>query len=426
MRVWHLEREWDAFLGAVIGGREKKKAHVREAVQSIRKQVLQGGEGALVSLSARFDGWQKKYALKIDEKETREAASRIDRKDLPVLRGMIRNVRAYHRSQTSRGRTYRSKGLKVKEEFVPVERALVYVPGGQVPYPSSLVMGAVPAQIAGVKEVYVATPTRDGALNPYIAACSLLLGIRNVYRLGGAQAIYAFALGIGSIPKVDMIVGPGNAYVEEAKRDVYGQVGIDMLAGPSELAILVTGKFPSRILAWDLFAQAEHDEMATVGLFSPSKEDLYNLMKETERLLAQNRRRATVEKALRQNGFLVHYTRLDKAVEAINRIAPEHLEVIGEDAVARDILYPGITYLGKETCVSMGDYYIGTNHVLPTGGAGRFSSGLSVDRFTKRKVLVKIDRSFLDAYGDRAVRLAEIEGLYAHGQAIRVRKELLP
>ena len=221
---------------------------------------------------------------------------------------------------------------------------------------------------------------------------AVLLGIRDVYRLGGAQAIYAFALGIGSIPKVDMIVGPGNAYVEEAKRDVYGQVGIDMLAGPSELAILVAGSFPPTILAWDLFSQAEHDEMATVGLFSSSKEDLYNLMKEMERLLAQNARRATVEKALQANGFLVHYASLDKAVEAINRIAPEHLEVIGDESVARNIRYPGIIYVGPETCVSMGDYYIGTNHVLPTGGAGRFSAGLSVDRFTKRKVLVKIDK----------------------------------
>jgi histidinol dehydrogenase len=383
MKVWHLEREWDAFLDSVIGNREKRKGHAREAAQAIRREVLEGGDDALVSLGKRFDGWQKDYPLRIDDTEIREAAEKIDKKDLPVLRGMIRNVRSYHRAQGIRGRTYKRKGLRVEEEFVPVERALVYVPGGQVPYPSSLVMGAVPAQIAGVKELYVTTPTHDGVLNPYIAACAVLLGIRDVYRLGGAQAIYAFALGIGSTPKADMIVGPGNAYVEEAKRDVYGQVGIDMLAGPSELAILM------------------------------------------ERLLAQNARRGTVEKALQANGFLVHYASLDKAVEAINRIAPEHLEVIGDESIARNIQYPGIIYVGKETCVSMGDYYIGTNHVLPTGGAGRFSGGLSVDRFTKRKVLVKIDRSFLQAYGDSAIRLAEIEGLYAHGEAIRARKELL-
>ena len=431
MKVWHLEKEWDAFLDAVISGREQKKAHVREAVEGIKKQVLDQGDAALTALSTRFDGWQQSYPLRLSEDEIQQAANKAKKKDLPILRGMIRNVRAYHRwqaGQTTRTRTYKRKGLTVKEEPVPVERALVYVPGGQVPYPSSLVMGAVPAQIAGVKEIYVTTPTHDGALNPYIAACCMLLGIRNVYRLGGAQAIYAFARGAGSIPKVDMIVGPGNAYVEEAKRDVYGQVGIDMLAGPSELAILVAGELSpqmAQVLAWDLFSQAEHDEMATVGLFCPSKDDLYRVMKETERLLGENRRRETVEKALHANGYLAHYTSLKKAQEALNRIAPEHLEVVGDDDAARDIRYPGIIYVGAETCVSMGDYYIGTNHVLPTGGAGRFSAGLSVDRFTKRRVLVKIDSTFLDMYGDKAVRMAELEGLFAHGQAIRVRKELL-
>ncbi len=425
MKVWHLEQEWDAFLEAVIRGREQKTAKVQESVGAIKRQVQDSGEKALHDLSARFDGWQKEYPLKISLDEIKEAARKVDKEDLQVLKGMIRNVRLYHRSQLTRGRTYKRKGLEVKEEAVPVERALVYVPGGQVPYPSSLVMGVVPAQVAGVKEIYVTTPTHDGALNPYIAACCLLLEIDDVFRLGGAQAIYAFALGTGTIPKVDMIVGPGNAYVEEAKRDVYGQVGIDMLAGPSELAILLTRSFPPQIAAWDLFSQAEHDEMATVGLFSPSKDDLYMLMREMERLLAENARKATVEKALEKNGYLVHYTNLDKAVEAINRIAPEHLEVIGDESVAKAIQYPGIIYVGPETCVSMGDYYIGTNHVLPTGGAGRFSAGLSVDTFTKRKVLVKIDRTFLDTYGERAMRLAEIEGLYAHGRAIRVRKELL-
>lgn len=214
MKVWHLEQEWDAFLEAVIAGRERKKADVRESAQAIKKQVMESGEEALCALSARLDGWQKEYPLKISVDEIKEAAGKIEKKDLPVLKGMIRNVRLYHRSQKLRGRTYKRKGLVVKEESVPVERALVYVPGGQVPYPSSLVMGVVPAQVAGVKEVYVTTPTHDGVLNPYIAACCLLLGMRDLFRLGGAQAIYAFALGTGSIPKVDMIVGPGNAYVE--------------------------------------------------------------------------------------------------------------------------------------------------------------------------------------------------------------------
>ena len=249
---------------------------------------------------------------------------------------MIENVTLFHRSQKRRQRTYRRQGLKVVERAVPVERALVYVPGGKAPYPSSLVMGAVPARIAGVKEIYATTPAHDGRINPYIAAAALLLGITGVYRIGGAQAIYAFAYGVGGVPKVDMIVGPGNAYVEEAKRDVYGRVGIDMLAGPSELVILATERFPASILAWDLFSQAEHDEMATVGLFSPSKEELYGLLKNMERLISSNKRREIVERALSANGFLVHYTNVEDALAAIDAIAPEHLEVIGDETAAEE------------------------------------------------------------------------------------------
>ncbi len=425
MKVWHLEREWDAFFASITKGREQQKANVRRAVEAIKTQVVNEGEEALIRLGLRFDAWKRAYPLKIGPHEVERAAGNVSKKDLDVLKGMIRNVRLFHRSQRPQKRSHTRKGLDVREEQVPVERALIYVPGGQVPYPSSVVMGVVPAQIAGVREIYLTTPTRDGNLNPYIAACCSLLGVTDVYRLGGAQAIYAFALGIGSIPKVDLIVGPGNAYVEEAKRDVYGRVGIDMLAGPSELLVLLAGRFPLQIAAWDLFSQAEHDEMATVGLFSPSKDDLYLLMREMERLMGENARRATVEKALAKNGFLVHYTSLDRAIEAINRIAPEHLEIIGAPSAAKAIHSAGVIYMGPETCVSMGDYYIGTNHVLPTGGAGRFSAGLSVDTFTKRKVLVKIDKHFLKTYGGSAIRLSEIEGLYAHGRAIKARRELL-
>ncbi len=424
MKVWHLDREYDAFIAAVTGTRQRRKAGVREIVDRIKADVLERGEEALRDYARTFDGWTGSYPLKVGAEELESAASSIGKEGMRILKGMIRNVTLFHRSQRQARRTYKRKGLAVVEEAVPVERALVYVPGGTAPYPSSLVMGVVPARIAGVKEIYAATPTHDGRINPYIAAAALLLEIRDVYRIGGAQAIYAFAYGIGSIPKVDMIVGPGNAYVEEAKRDVYGQVGIDMLAGPSELIVLATEAFPPHILAWDLFSQAEHDEMATVGLFSASQDDLYGLLTQMERLISLNKRRQIVEKSLAANGFLVHYTSLDQAVAAINRIAPEHLEVIGDEAVADAIQYSGVTYVGPHTCVSMGDYYIGTNHVLPTGGAGRFSTGLSVERFTKKKVLVKIDKSFLEKYGESAARLAEIEGLYAHGEAIRARKEL--
>jgi histidinol dehydrogenase len=424
MKVWDLEKEFDAFLSFAIGGRDKKRLNIRSTVEEVRNQLLKKGEKALVEFSMKWDGWPSPFSLKLTQEEITSEASKTSKKDHSILRGMIRNVRAFHEGQCGKKRTYKSDGLVVREEFVPVERALVYVPGGTAPYPSSLIMGVVPAQLAGVREVIVTTPAKNGMISPYILTAAELLGIKNVYRIGGAQAIYAFSYGIGNIPKVDMIVGPGNAYVEEAKRDVYGRVGIDMLAGPTELIILCTEPFSAKAVTWDLFSQTEHDEMATVGLFSRSKEHLYDTLKTIERHMALNTRRNIIENALKQNSYFVFYREVENAIKAINLIAPEHMELIGDEKLEKEILYPGIIYLGPHTPVAMGDYYIGTNHILPTGGAGRFTAGLSVDRFMKRKAVVKIDKKFLNRYGDKAIRLSEIEGLFAHGESIKARKEL--
>jgi histidinol dehydrogenase len=424
MRIWHLDREYDRLLATVASAREERRTGVRTVVQGIKEEILNSGEKAIVDYTRRFDGWKAEYSLRISKEEAGAAASSVSSRDRSVLQGMMANVTRFHKSQKERRRTYRRNDLTVTEEAIPVERALVYVPGGKAPYPSSLVMGVVPAKVAGVREIFATTPTQGGQVNPYIAAAALMLGVTDLYRASGAQAVYGFSHGIGSLPKVDMIVGPGNAYVEEAKRDVYGQVGIDMLAGPSELVVLAAEKVSPQTLAWDLFSQAEHDEMAMVGLFSPSLENLYDLLKSIERLLPLNERREIIDASLKANGFLVHYTKIEDAISAIDRIAPEHLEVIGDEGAAEKIRYSGITYVGPHTCVAMGDYYIGTNHVLPTGAAGRFSSGLSVERFTKRRVLVKIGETFLRKYGENAARLAEIEGLHAHSRAIRARKEL--
>jgi histidinol dehydrogenase len=424
MKVWNLDNEYEKFISFVLDGREKKKKNVRSVVETIKNEIISKKEKALVGFSRKWDKWEKEYPLKLSEREIHESASKIDRRDVAVLKGMIENVTSYHKNQKGKNRTYKRKGLIVREELVPIEKAMVYVPGGTAAYPSSLIMGAVPAKLAGVKEIFATTPTLNGKVNPYITAAATLLGIKNMYRLGGAQAIYAFAYGIGTIPKVDIIVGPGNTYVEEAKRDVYGSVGIDMLAGPTELIILCTEQFSPKALSWDMFSQAEHDEMAMVGLFSASRDHLEKIDDYIKRFISQNERRDTVEKALKNNGFLVLYKNVEKAIEAINCIAPEHMELVGTERHVEKIDYPGIIYVGPHTTVAMGDYYIGTNHVLPTGGAGRFTGGLSVDRFTKRKVIVTIDKSFIEKYGDSAIRLSQIEGLFAHGEAIKARKEL--
>ena len=424
MKVWDLDKEYGDLIGFIVEGREKKKKDIKNSVEYIKKELLQKGEEAILELSRRWDGWTRDYPLKVSEDEIRESASQAKRENIAALKGMIKNVAHYHKGQCGKKRTYRRKGVAVDETFVPVEKALVYVPGGRATYPSSLVMGVVPAQIAGVDRICVATPTVDGRLNPYVSAAIMLLGIKDVYRIGGAQAVYAFTYGIGRIPKVDMIVGPGNAYVEEAKRDVNGTVGIDMLAGPTELIVLCTEPFSPDTLAWDLFSQGEHDEMAVVGLLSTSKRHIENVQRSIERLMIVNERKDIVEKALTTSSFFVHYKDVNKAVETINTIAPEHLEIIGDEGLARQIKYSGITYLGPYTPVAMGDYYIGTNHVLPTGGAGRFTGGLSVDRFMRRKVTVKIEKSFLDKHGGNAIKLSRIEGLFAHGESIKARKGL--
>ncbi|MDD3844757.1 MAG: histidinol dehydrogenase [Syntrophorhabdaceae bacterium] len=424
MKIWELDDEYDSLISFVKTGREGKKRDVREAVSKIKEAVLARGDRALIDFSMAWDRWGGEHPLKLTGEELDEAASRVPRKDLTILKGMIRNVASYHKGQKMPKRVFKKKGLLVEEGPVPVESVMVYVPGGTASYPSSLIMGALPAQIAGVKKIYVATPGPGGAVNDHVAAAAKLLGIRDIYRIGGAQAVYAFAYGTGSVPKVDMIVGPGNAYVEEAKRDVYGSVGIDMLAGPTELVILCTEAHSPKTVALDMFSQAEHDELASVGLFSSSREHLGEVGQCIEGLIDAATRRETIGRALEANGYMVHFTDLALAVEAINRIAPEHMELIGDEGCVSSLLYPGIIYVGPHTPVAMGDYYIGTNHVLPTAGAGRFTGGLSVDRFTKRKVVVKIDRTFIETYGDRAEQLARIEGLPAHADAIKARKEL--
>lgn len=422
MKVWDLEREFQGLLSFIMRCREQNRGAIKDKVEAIRQEVIKGGEEAIKGLCRRFDRWEADYDLKIDKKEIEDAASGVDRKDLSVLKGMIRNVGLYHKNQGLKNRVYKRKGLVVEETPVPVERALVYVPGGKAAYPSSMIMGVVPAQIAGVKDIYITTPTPGGILHPYVAATAMLLGTTDIYRIGGAQAVYAFSFGIGKIPKVDMIVGPGNAYVDEAKRDVYGTVGIDMLAGPSELIVLCVDGFSPEVVARDLFSQAEHDEMATVGLLSNSRGHIEEVIKSIDRLMATNERRDIIENAIKANSFFVYFRDIEKAIDFVNTMAPEHMELIGHEALGERILYPGIIYIGPMTPVAMGDYYIGTNHVLPTGGAGRFTAGLSVDSFRRRRVKVKIDRDFLERYGDKAVRLARIEGLFAHGESIKARK----
>lgn len=422
MKIWELDREHSELLSHLFRLRSRKGKSVRAQVLRIKKRIEQDKERGILEFCKKYDGWDKDYPFQLTKEEIADGAGKIDKGDVRVLKGMVERVRACHRPQKSGREIIRKEGLRVEEDYVPVERLLIYVPGGRASYPSSLVMAAVPATYAGVKNIYITTPAPGGIVSPYILACAEILGIENVYRIGGAQGIFAFALGIG-VPKVDMIVGPGNAYVEEAKKECFGLVGLDTVAGPSELLVLAKKPVFPDLVARDLLSQAEHDEMAIIWLFSPSTEYIRQVMDCASAYAKEAERKGIIKKVLANNAFFVHYESEEMAINVINRIAPEHLQIIGDGNLKDKILYAGITYIGITTPTALGDYYIGTNHILPTGGAGRFLGGLSVETFRRKRVMVKTDYSFIRKYGKNAARMAEIEGLHCHREAINARKE---
>jgi histidinol dehydrogenase len=420
MRIWRAEEELEGLLLDVKAKREEGRREVREAVQEVKSIVLEKGEEGIVELSKRFDGWVDRLPLRVGSEEMEQAFLRVAPEDRALLRRMIRRVAAYHKTQRRRRTVFRDGIVRVVDSFVPIEKVLVYVPSGSAPYFSSLVMATVPAKIAGVSEIMVTTPARGGRVHDLILTACKLLGVEKVFRIGGAQAVYAFAYGVG-VPRVDMVVGPGNAYVEEAKRDVFGIVGIDMPAGPTELFVLCMDWVDTEAVAWDLLSQAEHDEFAVIGLFSRAEEQIAEVYEKANLLSRRCDRRDRIQRVLEGRSVFAVFEKEETAVGAINAIAPEHLEIMGGGGLERGVLYPGVTYVGPHAHVSLGDYFVGTNHILPTSGAGRFLGGLSVDSFLRRKVVVRVERgrALLEAR-----RLAELEGFLAHAEAIAVRGRL--
>lgn len=420
MRIWRAEEELEGLLMDVRRKREEGHREVKEAVQAIKRSVLEEGTEGLFKLCERFDGWKERLPLQVEEREIEEAFRRVSRADRALIKAMVKRVTAYHRGQKRRRSIFSDGKVWVEDSFVPVEKVLVYVPSGSAPYFSSLVMASVPARIAGVSEVLVTAPAKGGKVHDLILATCRLLGLDRLFRIGGAQAIYAFAYGIG-VPKVDMVVGPGNAYVEEAKKDVFGVVGIDMPAGPTELFILCLGDVDPELIAYDLLSQAEHDEMALLGLFSREEAQIKAVYEATRRVGRRYERAESMLRVVEERTVFAVFKEVETAVRAINALAPEHLEILGGEGVEKSILYPGVTYVGPFAHVSLGDYFLGTNHILPTKGAGRFVGGLSVDSFLRRKVVVRVKgrEAFLEAR-----RLALLEGFRAHAEAIEVRGRL--
>jgi histidinol dehydrogenase len=402
------------------------EATVGEIIEDVRAR----GDAALLELTARFDHWAPRHAgeLEIPPARRAQALQTIGAAEREALELAAQRVRQYAEHQRLESWSYtESDGTLLGQQVSPMDRVGLYVPGGKAAYPSSVLMNAVPAKVAGVPELVMVVPTPRGEVNDMVLAAAAIAGVDRVFALGGAQAVAALAWGTPTVPAVDKIVGPGNAYVAAAKRRVFGRVGIDMIAGPSEILVICDGRTEPDWIAMDLFSQAEHDEDAQSILLSPDAEFLDQVAERIARLLPQMPRAGVIEAALRGQGALIRVRDLEEAAEIANFIAPEHLElsVAEPQALAARIRHAGAIFMGRYTAEVLGDYCAGPNHVLPTSRTARFSSPLGVYDFQKRSSLIQCSASGASALGHTAAVLAHGEGLTAHARSaeVRIRKD---
>jgi len=404
-------------------------AAIEDRVAQIIDEVRARGDAAVLELTARFDGVQaaSMAELEIGRAELLAALDAITPAQRRALEAAAERVRDYHQRQleaTSRSWQYRdADGTLLGQKVTPLDRVGIYVPGGKAAYPSSVLMNAIPAQVAGVGEIVMVVPTPNGTRNTLVLAAAAIAGATRVFTIGGAQAVAALAYGTATVPRVDKITGPGNAYVASAKRRVFGQVGIDMIAGPSEILVLADGSTPADWVAMDLFSQAEHDELAQSILLCPDAAYIAAVHEAIERLLPQMPRAAVIRASLEGRGALIHTRSLEEACAISNRIAPEHLEVSSAEPQKWEPLlkHAGALFLGAFTSESLGDYCAGPNHVLPTSGTARFSSPLGVYDFVKRTSLIEVSEAGAQVLGPIAAELAYGEGLQAHARAAELR-----
>lgn len=396
-------------------------------VSAIIREVRTRGDAALIDFAARLDGVvMKPIDLQVDEETLRSTAARADPNFVIALREAIRRVRAFHefeRQQSWEMET--TDGVRLGQRISPIDIAGVYVPGGTASYPSSVVMNVVPAQIAGVKRIVVTTPPRALQENPAVAAALVELGVTEVYAIGGAQAIAALAYGTETVPAVDKITGPGNRYVAAAKKLVFGIVGIDSIAGPTEVVIIADDSARPAFVAADLLAQAEHGEDAAAVVLTTSAQLAARIAAEVEKQGRALPRRNIVEKSITEYGTIIIVADLDEACGLVNEIAPEHLQIIAadEDGIASRIRHAGAIFFGEHTPEAVGDYLAGPNHVLPTGGAARFSSALGVYDFLKRTSTLRFSAAELTRTAPLIATLARAEGLEAHARSALIRQE---
>lgn len=397
---------------------------VLKTVSTILREVKKYGDQALVKYTQKFDFVDlKETGLEIGAKEI-EAAYQKSKKIIPALKYAVKRIEAFHNKELPKSWFITDEtGNLLGQRITPIEKVGIYCPGGRATYPSTVLMNAIPAKVAGVKEIIMAMPTPKGQTSVATLAAAKIVGIKRIFRLGGAQAIAAMAFGTETVPKVDFICGPGNIYVAAAKKLVFGEVGIDMIAGPSEIAVIFDGSTPPPWVAADLLSQAEHDEMAIPILVTTSKAYAEAVLKEIHNQLPNLPRGAIAKTALKQQGQVFIVPDLNMATEVINTIAPEHLELlVSEPIILLDkIRHAGAIFLGKYGSCPIGDYVAGPNHTLPTAGTARFSSVLSVEYFIKRSSIIFVSKEGLDVLGPKAMEVAHIEGLAAHATSIKKR-----
>lgn len=395
-----------------------------QVVQEIIDTVRQNGDAALIDYSAKFDQ-ATVTELKVTDAEIEAALAQVDPDFLKVLETAKNNIAEFHEKQVSQGFMMTRNGAVMGQRVIPLAKVGIYVPGGTAAYPSTVLMNAVPAKIAGVKKIVLVTPPlQDGSVNPAILAAAKVAGVDEIYRVGGAQAVAALAYGTESVPKVDKIVGPGNIYVAAAKRLVYGKVDIDMIAGPSDVLIVADETANPVTLAADMLAQAEHDINAQAILVTTNRDIAEKTAVEVERQTALLPRKAIIEQSLANNGKIILVASLEEAIVAANEVAPEHLELCVAEPFAwlDQVENAGSVFLGHNTPEVLGDYLAGPNHTLPTEGTARFYSPLSVDDFVKHSQYLYYGEAAMRAAADDVILFAETEGLGGHANSIRLRK----
>lgn len=409
-----------------ILARSVPKTDVAGTVAEIIKNVRENGDKALFEYCEKFDKAQLS-SLAVTKEEIDEALSLVESEFLEILEKAAKNIRKFHSRQVRNSFIINDEdGIVIGQKIIPVDKAGLYVPGGTAAYPSTVLMDAIPAKIAGCREVVMVTPpTKDGKVNPVILAAAYVAGIDRIFKVGGAQAIAALAYGTQSIPKVDKIVGPGNAFVAEAKKQVFGVVSIDMIAGPSEILIVADGKSNPAYVAADLLSQAEHDKMASAVLVTDSAELARNVSTELEKQIPLLERREIARESIDVNGKIIVADTLDAAIEIANEIAPEHLELCVDNPFDKldSIRHAGSIFMGRNCPEALGDYFAGPNHTLPTSGTAKFSSPLSVDDFIKKTQYTYYTKDALKKVAFDVAAFAKKEGLTAHAKSAVIRVE---